>query len=159
MWTRIALKSAALIRVAKNIEQLKSGEQADWEMIQGHLDTLDSVGSEPERRNLNTSRSSLGDAIQDWLEMGRVRPRFQWDYKDKNWVLRHDLPAGPWGLFGWLALSLAIEIRGGRFAVCSNCGREHHVARLPSAGRPNYCTSEECRRALWRNNKRKHASG
>jgi hypothetical protein len=158
-WRRIALKSAMLIRLARKIEQLDPGEQAEWEMIQGHLDLIYLPESKPERRNLNSSRSSLGLAIQDWLEIGRVIPRFGWDYKDENWILRHDIPSGPWGLFGWLALSLAIEIRGGRFAVCSNCGREYHVARLPSAGRPNYCPSEECRRALWRNNKRKHALG
>jgi hypothetical protein len=154
-WREIALKSASLLRVARNIEHLPV-EQADWEIIPGNLD---SPGPVDVARNLNTSRSHLANAVQDWLEIGRITPRFAWNFKDENWVLRHDVPAGPWALFGWLALRLAIEIRGGRFAVCSNCGREHYVARLPSAGKPNYCTSAECKRALWRNNKRKHAAG
>ena len=155
-WKRICEKSSVLIRVARKIQQHNPGEQEEWEMIQGHLDPyLLKRG----RHRLNESRQNLGIAVQDWLEIGRVRPSFQWDFEDKDWIMRPDVPSGPWGLFGWLALRLAIEIRGGRFAVCSNCGTEHHVQRLPSAGKPNYCGSKECRRALWRNNKRKHASG
>jgi hypothetical protein len=158
-WREIALMSASLLRVARDIEQLKPGEKADWKIIQGNLDSPDPVGRKRVRRNLDTSRSKLAEVVQAWLGIGRISPRFAWDFEDENWVLRHDVPGGAWGLFGWLALRLAIEIRGGRFAVCSNCGREHHVDRLPSDGKPNYCKSEECRRALWRNNKRKHAAG
>ena len=154
VWKRISEKSAALIRVAKKIEQMNPGEPAEWATIEGHSDHADN----PAWLDLNTARLFFGRAIQDWLEIGGVRPRFDWDYERGSWMLRHDIPGGPWNLFGWLALRLAMEILGGRFAVCSNCGREHHVARLPSAGKPSYCASKECRRALWRNNKRKHAN-
>jgi hypothetical protein len=154
VWRRISEKSAALIRVARKIEERNPGEMEEWETISGHLDLDNKI-----RLNLNTAKDFLARAVQDWLEIGGVQPRFDWDRERGNWMLRHDIPGGPWNLFGWLALRLAIEITGGRFAVCSNCGREHHVARLPSAGKPSYCTSEECRRALWRNNKRKNAAG
>jgi hypothetical protein len=152
VWRRMAEKSAALLRVARKIELRKPGEFADWEIIEGHVDDTDPVWE-----NLNTARSFLARAIEDWLTIGGVGPRFDWDYQEGNWMLRHDIPAGPWNLFGWLALRLAVEIRGGRFAMCSNCGRAHHVARLPSEGKPSYCASKECRQALWRNNKRKKA--
>jgi hypothetical protein len=152
-WQRISEKSAALIRVARKIEERNPGEMEEWGTIRGHLDLTNPIWL-----NLNTAKHFLAHEIQNWLEIGGVRPRFDWDYQRGNWMLRHDIPSETWNLFGWLALRLAIEITGGRFAVCSNCGREHHVARLPSAGKPSYCTSQECRRALWRNNKRKNAS-
>jgi hypothetical protein len=153
-WKRISGKAASLIRISRMIERLKPGEPADWRVIEGHLDE-----SDPPWGNLRTARSRFEPAIQDWLEIGGIRPRFEWDHERRNWMLRHDIPGGPWNLFGWLALRLAVEISGGRFALCSNCGREHHVARMPSAGKPSYCGSKECRRALWRNNKRENASG
>lgn len=153
VWQRVSEKSAVMIRVARKIAQMNPGDPEEWASIRGGWNV-----DNPIWLNLNSAKWFLAQAVEEWLLIGGIRPRFEWDSERGNWMLRHDIPGGSWNLFGWLALRLAIEISGSRFAVCSNCGREHHVARLPSAGKPSYCTSDECRRALWRNNKRKKAA-
>jgi hypothetical protein len=96
----------------------------------------------------------LSQAVQKWLDEGRVRPSFNWNRGRHAFSLRH-CPSGQWQLFGWLALRLAVEVAGGKWVVCPFCRNVYFPRRMPTPGKGHHCSAEMCRRAYFTAYKRK----
>src|SRR5215471_148418 len=83
---------------------------------------------------LVNQRHVLGLLVNEWLEIGDVRP---------FWSLRSGAPSivlGGFGVFGALATQLLFAVSRTRgFSVCASCGRPFSPRRRPVSTRLSYC--------------------
>jgi hypothetical protein len=97
---------------------------------------------------LSRQREDLGLAVDEWLLMSDVRPRFWWLENERPLVDFQPGPAGSQmgGLFAALALQLAYRVsRAGRVIECVECGKIEEPTRAPRPGERTFC--RDCRAA------------
>ncbi|HVB13761.1 MAG TPA: hypothetical protein VNH38_03265 [Candidatus Dormibacteraeota bacterium] len=84
-------------------------------------------------------QTALAAFVDRWLELGAVRPVFQWTDQGP----RLSFNAG--GLFGALAVHLAVRVMNAQgWATCSGCGAPYAPWRQEPVGRRTYC--DGCRK-------------
>lgn len=151
-WRRIITKTSAIRQVAADIASGGNGNEELWQQIESYVIT----GREPWKfRHL--AIDMLAMAVQDWIYIGGVRPRFFWNEEDARWKLVHAAPGGAlWPLFSWLAIQLAIEVGGSRGVVvaCPYCRDVYFPLRLPTPGKRHSCKKVTCRQAYFRDYRR-----
>jgi len=151
-WRRIITKTSAIRRVAADIASGGKGNKEHWHQIESYV----VAGQEP-WKSRSAAINMLSTAIQDWIYIGGVRPRFFWNETDARWKLVHAAPGGAlWPLFSWLAIQLAIEVGGGRgvVVVCPYCKDVYFPERLPTPGKRHSCKNAPCRQAYFRDYRR-----
>ena len=106
-------------------------------VTEGVNDLLDALAGDSSQIG---SRFYLANVIDEWLQMGSVRPRFTWT----NGQTTPELTLTS-GTFGVLAVQLMVAASGASgLCVCDGCGDDYmRQGRMPQRGRRNYC--ERCR--------------
>jgi hypothetical protein len=146
LWSR---KAKAIWNIGQQTNGGRTGLSEDWNAIGLWPDH-----ALPWEPGIDSARLTLGREISRWIDMGQVRPHFEWSQKNNQWeisIRAHGFP----NLFGLLAnaLMLAVSDKDG-YSVCSNCHSWYIPGRQPSANRRNYCTREDCKKAAWRDSQR-----
>lgn len=134
LWRHFARVARAMINVAAMLHQEKIGATEDWQIIfEWH------ERSEPWwPRALRFERLILAMVVNDWIELGNVRPRLDWDGEKPE--IRFD-----GSLFNALTVQLmAVTSKTGGTALCSSCGEPYLVSRRPRTGENHYCQDPEC---------------
>ncbi len=140
-WRRFSRHARAVLRVAARLHERKLAHPKDWEVVyEGSPDP-------PWRpQTVARDRRLLVGIVDDWLEIGDVRPQVTWTDRPKVELAlgatRGHVTAGT---FGGLAVQLMLAIVPSMgVATCSDCGQPYVPKRAPPAGRLNFC--EECGR-------------
>lgn len=130
-WRYYARHALAMVRIAANLHRNRPGEIEDWNTIGGFdADSDDWVRGV----SVNNDRIFLATQVSFWLEIGNVRPKFEW--RDNITTISFDAH-----LFGVLASQLLLLVsRTKGLGFCSNCGDPFvPVNRRPKEGQRNYC--------------------
>lgn len=157
-WKRAIEKAGALRRIGADISSNGKGKQEDWLLLSDGIEFNDGMGKTKGRRrweSLPMARMILAGNVEQWLDVGGVRPSFSWDTGHQRWAMRQSTPRGGlWPLFGYLGIRLMTEIAGGRVAICPYCHLEYFPLRLPGRNQDHCCGKKECKRAYFTNYKR-----
>lgn len=154
-WHFLASATQALLNIAARLHNGNVGQAEDWRAVYANSPAMpggwpDFWDRRPRSRDVDIME--LCNRVDDWLEMGNVRPtlsRLAW--LDKG---APELEFGStWrdgALFGALALQLALAIgRVDGLAVCTACRVTYIPRRRCNPSRHNFCP--ECGvRASWR---------
>jgi hypothetical protein len=137
-WFYYAGLARAMVAVAAELHQGVPGRREDWKAILVGRDSEDKI--EPVIERLATSvpygRLYLGQFVNQWLELGDVRPRLLWTVSSPE--PRFLLQAPTFGLLG-VQLMVAIS-RSHELVLCSGCARPYlREGRKAPRGRRNYC--------------------
>jgi len=150
-WARVSRRARALLNIAARLHGGARGPVEDWHLLLGGDETIESWSSRRKQTELsddhirryygsrlNEERSRLSGQLNDWLELGNVRPVLTWAQQGpelRTWI--H-------GLFGAIALQLVLAVaRTEALAICSHCARSYLPKRKPVEGKRRYC--DECR--------------
>ncbi len=139
-WRTYSRQAQAIMNTAARLLKGETGEAEDWSVLREHLKHH---GFMRPKDKLTWERLLLGHVLNGWLEIGDVRPQFEWDTESNRWqmALRG---SGRMGCFGVLSLHLALVAAGvDGFAICAGCRTSYIPKRQPKAGCDNYC--EKCR--------------
>lgn len=150
-WQNVSRRARAILNIAAHLRLGKHGALADWHVILGGNETLESWtthgqfakwDADDERgwgSRIRYERWELSRRLNDWLEIGDVRPEMVWE-PAAGPTLRIALR----GLFGAIAMELVKAVaRTEALAICSGCGQSFIPKRKPVEGKRRYC--EECR--------------
>jgi hypothetical protein len=145
-WRDLASRVRAIQRLGINVDLERRGSDQDWVTL----------GEDPKQRStLTEARFALMNHVRLLVAKAHLQPRLYWDGKRKQWQIDFDSD-GRSNLLAIIVLQLMIEVaRNEGYAICSNCKRSYLPSRQPSPGRKNYCDRKECKRAAWRNSKRR----
>lgn len=145
-WRRIAVHARALISVAVKLEdETGPGSKEERAMLRqqpAQMKEEEAILSEwcpvdlaPFLSN-RVRRGMLVLAVNNWLDMGGVRPALSWP--GWHFELRSR------GLYGALGIQLMMAIASSDgFALCSGCGAVFSPEKHPAVGKRRFC--EECR--------------
>ncbi len=139
-WRKYSGQAQAIMNIAARLLKSEFGAAEDWAVLKEHLKHHGIMRPDDK---LTWERLLLGHVLNCWLEIGDVRPRFEWDAESTRWqmALRGSKQAG---CFGVLALHLALVAAGvDGFAICAGCHTSYIPTRQPKAGCDSYC--EVCR--------------
>lgn len=143
-WHFYSRQALAMLRIAANLHMGKLSRPEDWDAI--YAPHSDGKGN-GHGRDIGLDRHVLNFMVNHWLELGNVRPTFDWDADGT--LVSLDLE-----LFGTLAIQLLMTVSRSRgLGLCSSCGLPFIPGkRRPQAGKRNYC--QGCRkRGAWRDAK------
>jgi hypothetical protein len=146
-WRDYSRQARGILRIAARLHQDKLGLKEDWEAVYGEDYTVSGMAPEAE---LIWQRLRLSFLVNDWLELGDVRPKFMW--AGGGIGVSYYLT-----LFGVLASQLAFVIsRDKGVGLCASCGEPYIPGRrLPKRNQRNYCRGPRCgKRGANRNAKR-----
>jgi hypothetical protein len=144
-WHYYSRQARSMINIAANLHQDKPGELDDWNAI---YDLGPSGNGRGQGLYLNDDKHFIALRINFWLELGNVRPKFQWRQNDI--VVSYDSH-----LFGALASQLLMLVsRTKGLGVCSSCGNPFIPSkRRPKTNQRNYCATCK-KRGAWRDAQR-----
>ena len=137
-WWHFARQARALLHIANQLRRGFNGNRADWKQIYGpRLRQTVPEGLKP-----GNEKFFLGELLQEWLTLGDVHARVQW----QNDELRPVIGFAGAGLFGALSVQLALSVAGvDGWAICEACHRQYvPMQQCPKAGQRNFCV--ECRK-------------
>lgn len=138
MWRRYSRQARAILKIAARLHQDRRGSDKDWDTVyesEPSDQRVDHMGE------IGVDRMMLTFVINQWLELGNVRPRFRW-FENKISV------AYDCTLFSIIAMQLMLVIsRTKGIGVCSSCGEPFiPQKRRPKVDQRNYCRDPECGR-------------
>jgi hypothetical protein len=142
-WLDYADQARAMLGIAQKLHNGERTAVGDWTAL-GELFPMEPHGITEEvlkewQGRPWRERPYLAMALERWLELGNVRPTFNW---------RHEAPAvvlEPSFFDGWTFGALAVEIlmavaKAHTLAVCSGCGAVYlREGRRPKPGQRNFC--------------------
>jgi hypothetical protein len=145
VWHRFARNVKALLNIAAQLNQGKMARWEDWQTFYevDEAYELDDPKEQPFMKNVQEARKTLASEVDEWITVGQVRPRIEWDNKTRKWRFSLDAVSSGPNLFGLLALNLSLAIAGTELAVCCGCQKSYSPVRRPNSERRNYC--DECR--------------
>lgn len=158
VWRRYVLEVRAALKIAADLHRGRPGDRDDWEQLLGGPSSivreailkLDAVperyytdGFTPGAEGLAVDRAWRQEIfavlLDGWLELGRVRPLFQWSTVREP--ARHPtVRLGGGSVYGAVAREVVfIVARVDGLAICSGCGAAFVPKRRPAAGRKTWC--------------------
>ncbi len=135
-WRTFASRAEALLNIAAHIQLGKVAPIEEWEA------SGEDLGQRTWFNSLPASRWALASAINQWLDLGNVRPHVEWQPLHRHPTVTE---GGSSLLFGALAVQLMLAAVKANWAVCSWCKAKYLPERRPKAGQYNYCPA--CRDA------------
>ena len=144
VWYMFAGDARAILRIAANLHGNRVGSPVDWRTIFGH-------GRGPEsipwwKPSVEGERFLVAGLVNEWLQLGDVRPRLAWGSSSKRANGTPGLIMAGGGLFGALAIQLAQSVsRSEGLYICDGCGAAHTRAKKPDPNRRKFCP--KCRNA------------
>jgi hypothetical protein len=145
VWRYFARQAKSALRITGRLHQNKVGLRDDWNVI--YEPDSDGKGN-GHGSDIGDDKFSLTMVVNQWLELGNVRPKFRW------WG-EHMAVSFDGHLFSTLACQLMMVIsRTKGLGICSACGEPFvPEKRRPKAEQRNYC--KDCgRRAACRDAQR-----
>jgi hypothetical protein len=137
-WRYFSRQAGSILNLAAALYKEGKGSPDDWNLLfEEYEEDWDSLKRAPrESRSPKMSRLFLANVINDWLQLGGVRPAV---FLMEGTDLRLEL-GGP-NLFSFLGIQLALAVsRTDQMAICSNCGRPYiATGRRPAINRRSYC--------------------
>ena len=130
-WRFFSAQARALLNIAADLQRAQLGNKEDW----GKLLREGAVPAQ----SLDAQRLCVGDAIEGWLKLGRIKPTID------------DLTIGlTWtgaDLFGEVAVQIALAAKAMDGQVlCVACGKAYQPKRRVIRRGFNYCRKEKCQR-------------
>lgn len=136
-WRYFAQQARSILNLAAALYQNKKGSLGDWEILfEEYREGWGDSNRPWESKSPKIPRLFLAYALNDWLQLGGVRPAaFLMD----GTGLRLEL-GGP-NLFSFLGVQLVLAVsRTDQMAFCSNCGKPYLApGRRPAINRRSYC--------------------
>jgi hypothetical protein len=131
-WRYFSSQARAILKIAANVNQDLVAMPDDWELVyQAYKNELD---PRLDRQNIDDNRRLISFALNDWLQLGDVRPQFVW--KDEMPKLEIGGPT----LFSHLAVQLTlVASRTQAIVFCSHCGNQYRPSKRPNRNRRNFC--------------------
>lgn len=142
-WRYFSSQAKAVLNIAASLNQGHPGSAIDWEVLDlaYHDEWEWKEYRQTSKFSVKHGHSLLSFVVNDWLQLGGVRPQFLWTVGSK--------PRIEWGgptLFGHLAVQMALVVsQTNEMAFCSHCGIPYLARRQPNPNRRHYC--ETCRKA------------
>jgi hypothetical protein len=135
-WLHFARQAAAILTIAARLHDGKLGERREWATIYEWVPADD---RDRQLKSLGLSlvldRWALATLIDEWLDLGAVRPHFHW-YEGQE-------PGFEFGplTFTLLAMQLMVAVcRASAWAKCDGCQNLYlRMQRRPAHNRRNYC--------------------
>jgi hypothetical protein len=160
-WRCFARLAGAILNLSQDLTDGRIGKGADWRVVADFdrllplsskaatLAELGMFGSSPKRKATPTAlkeaalegRAVIADFVNQWVELGNVRPQMLWQTGEPTVLLAGGLYRG--SLFGALAVHL-LELAG-RYVIasCSGCRKFYHPEIRPKSGQDRFC--RQCR--------------
>jgi hypothetical protein len=149
VWRDHAHRLKAILQAAANLHLGKTGEPADWAVIEPWHEPTESWWNEQARAaeplstvewsGITLQKMHLEFAVSGLIADSGAKPFFYWPLNRPPTIT---VLSG--GLPSVLAIQVAFAIVGGKtFASCTSCGKLYEPERKPQAGRRNYCS--DCR--------------
>jgi hypothetical protein len=136
-WRYFSRQGRSILNLAAALYKEGKGSSDDWKiLLDEYEEDWGSTEGPGESQSPKMARHFLAYVINDWLQLGGVRPAvFLTDVTG----LRLEL-GGP-NLFSFLGIQLALAVsRTDQMAICSNCGRPYlATGRRPAINRRSYC--------------------
>jgi hypothetical protein len=130
-WRFFSGQAKALLTIAADLHRIGLGEREDWaKLLRDGVTPVQTPGAQ---------RLCLGDVIEDWLKMGRIKPAIDDLTGGLSWTSAD--------LFGELAVqvALAAKSRDGQ-AFCIVCGKAYEPKRRVIRRGFNYCPDAKCQK-------------
>ena len=145
-WRRFSTEAGALLRLVEALQSEKSTDPSDWQALYRHDPFVRSTGRPipwwtPPRPTDRFECELVASKINDWLEIGNVRPALVW-LRDRQVVFSGSGTQSRTGatLFGSLSIQLLmLATRTTGLAVCSGCGTPYVPKRRPRSDQRCYC--------------------
>lgn len=156
-WRRFARLAGAVLNLSQDLTDGGIGKSTDWRVVADFdrllplsstaatLTELGMFGSSPRRKATPTAlkeagregRAVIADCVNQWVELGNVRPQMLWQTGEPTVLLAGGLYRG--SLFGALAVHL-LELAG-RYVIasCSGCRKFYHPEIRPKTGQDRFC--------------------
>jgi hypothetical protein len=177
LWRAWARKLDAVLNVTAHINAGRHGDINQWKLLfedTGWPFEDEYVGSEEGEKDLtklyngywlskefSAERMWLSDIINNYLDIGGVRPRLRLFGYEYEAIMPHVSLSGFFqsSLFAVLALQLMVVVSGTKTAaICTACGTTYFPQRRPKTGQANFCNDSNCQRVArreatrrWRN--------
>lgn len=161
-WRRFARVAGAVLNISQDVSDGRIGKTDDWRIIADFdpllslstsaltLNELGMFGSNAKRKATPSAlkdaaieaRRLITDCVNQWIELGNVRPQMQWEAGEPTVLLSGGTYRGT--LFGALAVHL-LELAG-RYVIasCSGCRKFYHPEIRPKSGQDRFCP--QCRK-------------
>jgi hypothetical protein len=140
-WFVYSRAARSILNVAAAIHSGSIGRSEDWVQAFGGFDLSEDIRDslQPDmwqrvRDPMEDAPVMVADLINEWLRLGNVRPRLEWEVG----APRFEFDAATFGAIG-VQLMHAVT-RGHGLTICSSCGRPYlRQGRKAPKGRRNYC--------------------
>jgi hypothetical protein len=134
-WRYFASQAGAILKIAARVNQGSVALAHDWKLVyQEYLQEFDSSPNKLDPQDVLDNRRLISFAVNDWLQLGAVRPQFVWKAKSPK------LEVGGPTLFGHLAVQLTLVVsQTGAVLFCSHCANPYQPRRQPNPNRRNFC--------------------
>ena len=138
-WRYFARQARAILNIAARPNPTNLGLSEEWKILyQEYSEEFERLPTKMGAQNIEHTRRLLSFAVNDWFQLGAVRPQFVW----KERVARLEV-GGP-TLFGHLAVQLALAVsRTEAMVFCSHCGIPYLPSRQPNRNQRHFC--DRCR--------------
>lgn len=139
-WMLYVAGARAILNIAAAIHSGSPGRYEDW--LAGY-DTFDpdedfrpkpDIWDRPLHHGLQEPAIMLSDLVNQWLRLGNVRPRLEWELGEP----RIEFDTSTFGAIGVQLMEAVTRVHG--LTLCSSCGKPYlRQGRKAPAGRRNYC--------------------
>lgn len=138
-WRYFARQARAILNIAAKLNLQSTCVSEEWALLyREYKEDFDWLPKRLSSQNLEDARRLLSFAVNDWLQLGGVRPQFVWKESAAK------LEVGGATLFGHLAMQLALVASGTKAMVfCSHCGSDCSPSKQPNPNRRHFC--DRCR--------------
>jgi hypothetical protein len=147
-WRRFSRSAGAVVRIGLQLDENKPGNVDAWNALRADpafvLLTMDTEMLEARRipQVVAAEKAVIASVVNEWLQMGNVRPRLTWNAGEPAVSLAGGVTGG---LFGALAVQLLERTGDYLIASCSGCRMFYHPEKKPRSGQDRYC--QTCRKA------------
>jgi hypothetical protein len=140
-WFVYVTVARSILNIAAALHSGKLGEGQDWVQAFAGFDMSDEIRQtitptmwEGPVGKLENATVALADLINEWLRLGDVRPRLDWELSGPH--LEFD--CATFGVVGIQLLQAVTRAHG--LTICSSCGKPYlRQGRKAPRGRRNYC--------------------
>jgi hypothetical protein len=138
-WMDFVSAARSILNIAAAIHSGSAGRDEDWllafkayQVDEEYLPQPGMWANTP--RGLQDPTLLLSDLVNEWLRLGDVRPRLEWELGDPQ----IELETSAFGAIGVQLMQAVTRVHG--LTLCSSCGRPYlRQGRKAPAGRRNYC--------------------
>ena len=152
-WLYFSRQARAILQIAAALHREEPPSEEDWLTVYaGRPELKGATRKLAESGSRDEHQSHIEDAINKWLALGNVRPRFHWG-RERAPSLR--LGASTFGVLAIQLMSAVIRARD--IYTCSGCGSPYfREGRKPKPGQRNFCGADDCKRVAARIRQQEH---